>query len=253
MEVAAASKLEQRRRALQQLMCVDAARRLRPRDQLAYLMVAQLAIDQGGDSRITAIAFEIGKDLPDPLQVRMTRLHGRPLRNEIHHATTRACEHTGSQRGAHPSDRNQVKKRFDGSGVTLTDFASRPVALVPVRCCRIRAAVSSLEHFGHRFSARKCDKAKMLHQRKPPPSSSGADDPFGSDQVPGADPAPGPKSRLYWRTSTKPTRPGVLPLKKMRFELVGSISSRRGSLSASGSGNSIHSCVLGSKRAILST
>ena len=54
-------------------------------------------------------------------------------------------------------------------------------------------------------------------------------------------------------TSMKPTRPGVLPLKKMRFGLVGSMSSRRGSDSASGSGNSTHSCVFGSKRAIMST
>ena len=54
-------------------------------------------------------------------------------------------------------------------------------------------------------------------------------------------------------TSMKPIRPGVLPLKKMRFGLVGSMSSRRGSDSASGSGNSTHSCVFGSKRAIMST
>ncbi len=59
--------------------------------------------------------------------------------------------------------------------------------------------------------------------------------------------------RYCGSTSMKPTRPGMLPLKKIRFGLVGSMSMRRGSDSASGSANSIHSLVLGSKRAIMST
>jgi hypothetical protein len=59
--------------------------------------------------------------------------------------------------------------------------------------------------------------------------------------------------RYCGNTSMKPTRPGMLPLKKIRFGLVGSMSMRRGSDSASGSANSIHSLVLGSKRAIMST
>src|SRR5579859_870314 len=58
--------------------------------------------------------------------------------------------------------------------------------------------------------------------------------------------------QLPGRTSMKPMRPERLPLHQTRSGLFGSISSRRGSDSESGSGNSTHSPVLGLKRAILS-
>src|SRR5262249_15608140 len=59
--------------------------------------------------------------------------------------------------------------------------------------------------------------------------------------------------RYCGSTSMKPTRPGMLPLKKIRFGFVGSMSMRRGSDSAAGNANATDSLVWESKRAIMST
>jgi hypothetical protein len=173
---------------------------------------------------------------------------------------------------------NLVKKRFRDSGLTLRDFACTGfkqftrVALDGRRydptapLARFRDSVDS--HFPEIETApsnllgsprhRKCSPAPAIlnpHKKVRPRAGR------GRMIVERRVAAPGVKNHsrtcrvalLYGRTSTKPTRPGVFPAKKMRFGLVGSISSLLGSLSASGRGNSTHSFVLGSKRAILST
>ena len=71
--------------------------------------------------------------------------------------------------------------------------------------------------------------------------------------VPGLKYAIGFRLDRYGSNSMNPTRPDEWPLKKMRLGLVGSISMRRTSNSASESGNSSHVSVRGSKRAIMST
>jgi len=136
---------------------------------------------------------------------------------------------------SHPSTNRSISGRFENS--------------------RLRADRSPVSP-PNWSAGRQPDIAPPAHldaQKNPPPSWSRADDRRASDRGTGS----GSRSRdpmpPYGRISTKPMRPGVLPAKKMRFGLVGSISSRRGSLSASGSGNSTHSWVLGSKRATLST